>query len=113
MHILKQIVSYSIWSIIALLLAFVYIRIVLGAQQESSTVFMAMFSWLYEYTFVYIGVIIASTITFLFILIDVFYLNKKLKNSKVPIIFRFFIIVTISILVSVTHYMLEKVIDII
>lgn len=113
MSTFKRILVYFIWSLIAFLSAFIYMRVILGAKPESSSVFMAMFGWLYEYAFIYIGLIIGSIITFLFILTDAFYLNKRLKNSLKSTIIRFFIIIFIAVIVGLVHYILEKVIDVI
>ena len=113
MTILKQIINYFIWSLIAFLSAFVYVRIILGPKTESSSAFMVMFGWFYEYAFIYIGLIIGSIIFLLFILIDIFYLKKKLKTGISSLFIRFFIIIFITVFVGSMHYILEKVIDVI
>ncbi len=110
---LPKILSYFIWTLCAFLFAFVYMRIVLGGKPESSTGFMKMFDWIYEFAFVYIGTIIASIIMLLYALFDIFYLNKKLKNSASPTSIRLLVFIVICILVVVIHYVLEKVIDVI
>lgn len=88
-------------------------KIILGPQPNPSTGFMRIFDWLYEYVLVHIGLIIGSIIALLYILIDVFYLNKRLKNNSYSTIIRFLIVMTIAIVVGTTHYVLEKVIDVI
>ena len=108
-----RMLPYLLWILVAFLFAFGYMRIILGAQPASSTGFMKMFDWVYGYAFVSVGAIIASIIALLFILIDVFYLNKKLKNTTHPTIIRWLIIMTISIIVGASHYILEKVVDLI
>lgn len=113
MSTFKRILVYFIWSLIAFLSAFVYVRIILGPKPESSSTFMVMFSWLYEYTFIYIGLIIGSIITLFLILIDVFYLKNKFKIGVSSIFIRFFIIIFLTVIVVSIHYILEKVIDII
>ncbi len=88
-------------------------RIILGAKPEPSTGFMMLFELIYEYAFVYIGVIIGSIIASLYILIDVFYLNKRLENIAHSVIIRFLIMISISIMMGAIHYLLEKVVDVI
>jgi len=73
----------------------------------------SFFDWTYELIFVYVGLTIGSILALLFILTDVFYLNKKLQNNAHPTIIRFLTLIFIFILVAITHYVLEKVIDVI
>lgn len=114
MNILKKILNYSAYAIIAFFFAFAYMRIILGAKPEEPTSFlMHIFYLIYQFAFVRIGLIIGSIITLLYILIDVYYLNKKLKNSANSISIRILIIFVIAIIVAATHYILEKVIDVI
>ncbi|MFD2914169.1 hypothetical protein [Psychroserpens luteus] len=113
MSVLKRILNYGISTLIAFLCAFIYMHIILGTQPKPSTNFMRMFDWVYEYTFVYIGTIIGIIIAFLFILIDFFYLNHKLKNRRYSTVIRLIIIILIAVFVMTTHYILEKVIDVI
>jgi hypothetical protein len=113
MNILKRILNYFIWTIIALLLAFVYMYIILGSKPESSSILMAMFGWLYEYAFIIIGLIIGSIIAFLFVLADVFYLDKRLKNNVKSTLIRLLIIILFAIIICITHHIIEKVVDVI
>jgi hypothetical protein len=107
MSTFKRILVYFIWSLIAFLSAFVYVRIILGPKPESSSTFMVMFGWLYEYAFIYIGLIIGSIIALLFILIDLFYLKNKFKIGISSLFIRFFIIIFITVFVGSIHYILE------
>ena len=113
MSILKRILSYFIWTLIAFLCAFGYMRIILGAKPKPSTGIMILFDWVYGYALVYVGSIIGSIIAFLYIIIDVFYLNKKLKSRANSTIIRLLIVIIITVIVGTTHYLLEKVIDVI
>lgn len=114
MSTFKRILTYFAWTIIALLSAFVYMRIILGAKpEESESFFRIIFRIFYEYAFFHIGLIIGSVIAFLFILTDIFYLNKRLKSNMKATVLRFLIIIFITILVGIIHYVLEKVIDVI
>ncbi len=114
MKTLKQISTYLIWTAIALLLGIVHMWIVLEPNNESSSGLIQVFGDLiYEFVLIHIGLRIGSIIALLFILIDVFYLKRKLKNNTKSTIIRFLILLAIAVFVGITHYILEKVIDII
>jgi hypothetical protein len=113
MTILKQILTYLIWISVSFLSAFGYMRIILGPKPKPSTNWMRMFDGIHDYVMVYIGIIIGAIIALLYILIDIFYLKKKLKNNPKRTIIRFLIIIIIASIVGTTHYIFEKVIDII
>lgn len=113
MNILKRILTYLIWTIIAFLFAFGYVLIILGSKPEFTGILQVIFDAFYIYAFIYIVPIIGSLIALSFILIDIFYLKKRLKSKKYPIIIRLFIITGITILIGIIHYILEKVIDVI
>jgi len=114
MRVLKRILNYFIWTLIAFISAFGYTRIILGPKPEEDTGFLTfIFSLIYKFGFVRIGLIIGSIIALLFILIDVFYLNKRLNNSARSTIIRFLIVIGITMMIAAIHYILEKVIDVI
>jgi len=113
MKFLKQSLVYLIWVILALLLGIGYMWILLGPKGEVSTGFMHIFDLIYDLALVSIGLIAGSVIAFLFILIDIFYLKKKLKDNTKSTRIRFLILLIITVIVGVTHYVLEKVIDVI
>ena len=113
MKVIKQILAYLGWTVLALLLGITYMRVVLGQADEPSTGFLHIFDIIYDIALVYVGLIIGSIIALLFILIDAFYLKKKLKNSTKSTSIRFFMLLMITIVVGITHYVLEKVIDVI
>ncbi len=110
---LHKIWTYLIWVLLAFLIAFVYMRIILGTSPEPSSDFMRVLDFIYEYAFLHVGAIIGAIISVLFILIDVFYLNKKLRNASHPVLIRFSMLLSISVVIGVIHYILEKVIDVI
>ena len=109
----SRILNYIGWALLAFLIAFVYTRIILGAKPDPSTGLMKVLDFIYKYAFVYMGAIIGSIIATLYILVDVLYLSKRLKNTAHSTIIRLLIVITISIIVGTTHYMLERVVDII
>lgn len=114
MKILKQILAYIIWIALSLMLGIGNLRILLGSNIKNPSGFLQeMFSFFYNYGLIHVGLIVGVIIGILFILIDILYLKKKLKNSKKPTITRFIILLGITIIVGITHYILEKVIDVI
>jgi len=114
MSVFKQIIAYFFWTLIAIIIGFCYIRIILGPAQEGPTNFFTfIFNLMYEFVLVRIGLIIGSIIALLFILLDIFYLNKRLKNVKSAPAIRFLIVVFITFCVGAIHYVLEKVVDVI
>lgn len=111
MHIGKGILSYIIWFVTAFLLAFIYVRIILGAKPESSSFLMRLFGYIYDFVFLKIGIMIGSIVSFIFMVIDFFYLKRKLINGIKSTISRLFVLVLISLIVGTIHYVLKKVID--
>jgi hypothetical protein len=111
--ILKLITNYLIWILLAFLLAFIYVRIILGVKPVSSSFLMQMFGWFYEFAFLRLGLIIGSIVSLLFILIDVFYLKRKLAFVVNSTLIRLFVLAFITLITGIIHYVLEKVIDII
>lgn len=82
MKILKQILTYLIWLAIALLLGICHMYIVLGPQETGTDFLQVMGTIIYNYALVYVGLCVGAGIALVFILTDVFYLKKKLKQHK-------------------------------
>lgn len=112
-NILKQILAYSIWTLLALLSGICYMRVVLGPKVELSANFWKIFDWIHNYAMIHVGLMIGSVVALLFILIDVFYLKRKLSHDIKATIIRFLILLAIAIAVGTTHYILEKIVDVI
>lgn len=110
---LKQIVRYLTWIIIAILLGIGYMRIILGANTTSTNDVGYLFHIFYTWGLLHVGAIIGGVIAALFILFDVFYLKKKLSPNLPSITTRFKLLFTITLVVIIIHYLLEKVIDVI
>ena len=113
MNILKQIRSYLVWLIVSLLLGISHMLIILGPRPKPFKRFWRIFDWIYEIALFGVGAIIGFIIAFFFIILDVFYLKKKLANNRLKNVIRFVIIIVIAIVVGLIHYVCEKVIDII
>lgn len=109
----KQLLSYFIWTIISFLAAFGYMRIILGPKPKPAKGILKMFDWVYETAMIQVGSIIGLIIACIFILLDVFYLRKKLQHKPYSILTRFLILLAIATVVGATHYILEKVVDVI
>ncbi|WP_036153772.1 hypothetical protein [Maribacter forsetii] len=88
-------------------------RIVLGTPPESNDGKFSFASMVYEWALVQVGAIVGCIIALVFILLDVFYLNNKLQGNSKATLLRFLIISIIAVIVGITHYILEKVIDVI
>jgi hypothetical protein len=114
MPIVKQILSYCIWVLIAFISAFAYTRLILGPKpDESANFFMFIYSLIYNFGFIRIGLIIGSIISILYILLDVFYLKKRLIKTKYATLIRLLILMGITVVLGLIHYILEKVLDVI
>lgn len=113
MRILKQILAYLFWVLISYICAFGYLLVIFGTRPKSSTFFKKVYDFLFLLALEQIVLIIGLIIALLFILIDVFHLKRKLKNNSKRIIFRFLVIIIITLVVCATHYILEKVVDVI
>ncbi|SHH60185.1 hypothetical protein [Winogradskyella jejuensis] len=108
MLILRRLLAYCIWILIAFALAFLAMHMLL--DDESTLIGHGV---LKKIVILHIVPITGSIIAFLYIFFDILYLRKTLKNQKNAIYVRFLAIVTICVLVTAIHYVLEKGIDII
>ena len=114
MVIFKRVLAYLLWTIIAILFGFCYIRVIIGPPPEEATNFLDLiFNLIYQFAFIRLGLIIGGIIALLYIILDIFHLNKRLKDVKNAIAIRFLIIAFITVSVGIIHYILEKVIDVI
>ena len=113
MKTVKQILAYLLWIAIALLLGICHMFIVLGPKESGTGFLDVMGDIIYNYALVHVGLYVGAIIALVFILVDVFYLKKKLKQHSKSIIIRFVILVSLAVIIGITHYVLEKVIDVI
>lgn len=113
MKTLKQILTYLIWIAISLLLGIVYMRMVLGPNHISDGGVWYLLHLFYDYALFHIGVRVGAVIALLFILLDIFLLQKMLKHSIKSRVIRLGLLLLITALVAGIHYVLEKVIDVI
>jgi hypothetical protein len=104
MNTLKQILNYLIWVLLSLLLGVSYMRIILGPKKEESTGFWHLLNIFYDVALRHIGLRIGGAIALLFILVDIFYLKKKLKNNIKSIGIRFIVLLGITAMVAIILY---------
>ncbi len=112
---LNQNLTYLIWTAVAILISFGYVRMLIGPAPDEETFggFWFIAQVFYGYGLLYVGLAIGGIVALLFILIDIFYLKKRLKDRPRRTIIRLLVIVLITIIVAIVHYIFEKVIDII
>lgn len=113
MRFLKLILTYFIWTILSLLLGIGYMRLLLGPNDVSEEGMWYLLHLFYDIGLFHVGVWIGVTIASCFILFDVFYLRKKLKNNPKKTTIQLLNLLAITVVVAIVHYTLEKVIDVI
>lgn len=104
MNRLKQLLHYLIWIAVALILGIAYMRIVLGPNDEPSEGLMHLVDIAYDLALVHVGLRIGCVIAVLFVLIDLFYLKKKISNNFQGVLVRLVTIVLITTVVALTLY---------
>jgi len=114
MRILKQILIYLFWIGISFVSTFGYLWMYFGPEPDASQGFLDFVGlMIYRTIIVELVPILGTIIAVSFILTDIFYLKKKLKNNIKGILIRFLMIILLTLFVGLIHYILEKVIDII
>lgn len=113
MKTLKQILIYILWTLLAIILGIVYIRILAGSGVKTSSGLLNLLDMILDYALFLLGIAMGILIAILFIFTDVFYLKKRLKNNIKSTVIRFIMLLGITITVAIIHYLLEKVIDVI
>lgn len=113
MRFLKLILTYLIWTILSLLLGIGYMRLVLGPNDVSEDSWWYLLHLFFDIGLLHVGFWIGVAIGSCFILLDVFYLRKKLKNSPKKTTIKLVTLLAITGLIAIFHYFLEKGIDVI
>lgn len=113
MQILKHILTYLFWTVLSLLLGIGYMRLVLGANTVSEEGLGYLLHLFFTVGMIQVGLWVGGAIALCFVLLDVLYLRKKLKNNGKKTVIRLVILLIITVLVAIVHYLLEKVIDVI
>ncbi|WP_347374616.1 hypothetical protein [Aequorivita sp. Q41] len=113
MRILKHILTYLFWILLSLCIGIGYMRLLLGSNTVSEEGLGYLLHLFFDIGMIQVGLWVGSVIASCFVLLDVFYLRKKLKNNSKKTIIRLVVLLMISVLVAIVHYLLEKVIDVI
>jgi len=113
MRILKYILAYLFWTLLSLFIGIGYMRLVLGANTVSEEGLGYLLHLFYDIGMIQVGLWVGSAIALCFVLLDIFYLRKKLKSNPKRTVIRLAVLLMITVLVAIVHYLLEKVIDVI
>lgn len=113
MRILKHILAYLFWILLSLFIGIGYMRLLLGVNTVSEEGLWYLLHLFFEIGMIQVGLWVGAAIAICFVLLDVFYLRKKLKNNPKKMVIRLVALLTITVLVVIVHYLLEKVIDVI
>lgn len=115
MQLLKNILTYLLWALLAFFLGIVYVRLLIGdlPTEESYGGFGFLIRVFFTHGILLVGSQIGGIIALLFIGIDIFFLKKKLRNNPTKQVIRLGTLLGITAFVALVHYLLEKVIDII
>ena len=113
MQKIKNITTYFLWTILSIVCAFAYLRIVLGTVPTPTTDIGEAVFYTLAFFALQLGLILGFIIALVFVLTDIFYLKKKLENKPFKILIRFGVILSITVLVGIIHYILEKVVNVI
>ncbi|WP_219006554.1 hypothetical protein [Aquimarina litoralis] len=104
---------YIFWTMISIVLGICYMRILVGPFRITKEGLGYILYIFYNLGLFYVGLAVGVVIAFFFILLDVFYLRKKLQNKSASILLRLGFLFFIAAIVAGAHYILEKVIDVI
>lgn len=114
MKVIKPIFVYLGWILISLILGIAYMRLLLGENNfAKDSVTDHFFTVFYHWGIFYVGITIGIITAFLFIMTDVLIVKRKLTNKSKLTFIRIGVLLTIITMVTLLHYFLEKVIDVI
>lgn len=109
----KIIWDYAWWTMFALLLGIGYMYLVLGPLPETKNLWDFLFGKIYLFGLLRIGLIIGGIVAILFMLVDVFLINKRQIFGMHKVRVRMLALLIILVFVTTIHYLLEKTIDLI
>jgi hypothetical protein len=110
MKILTRIIEYLIWFLLSVFLGMGWMRIELGKPIEATSLF-AIFNCLHAFIIIWIGGFIGLISFILFVLIDLFYIKRKIKTERNQNFVRIFTILISSAIVTLIHYIIEFKLD--
>ncbi|WP_102795829.1 hypothetical protein [Bowmanella denitrificans] len=109
----KSLLEYLPWTLAALLLGVSYMHLILGSAPEQTSSLSFLISQLYLFALLYVGGAVGSILAVLFILFDVFYLQRNWQLSRHFFTIRAISMLFILVVVATLHYLLEKTFDVI
>lgn len=110
MKIITTIIKYLTWLLLNVFSGMGCIRIELG-KPPKATGFWVIFNGLYDFIIIWIGGFIGLVSFIPFVLIDQFYIKRKIETKLNQNIIRFFTVLILSTIVTLIHYVLEFVLD--
>jgi uncharacterized membrane protein YjjP (DUF1212 family) len=106
MKILKTITNYLIWLLISTFSGMGCMRIELGMPNEA-TGFFAILNGLDESIMIWIGGFIGLISFIPFVLIDIYYIKRKIETRPIQNVIRMFTVIILTIIITLIHYVLE------
>lgn len=113
MHMLKHILTYVLWTVLSLLIGISYMRLVFGPDTVSEEGWGYLWYLFFTVGTIQVGLWVGAVIAICFVVLDVFYLRNKLKSNPKKTLICLAVLLIITVLVALVHYLLEKVIDVI
>jgi len=111
--LIKHILTYLFWIVLSFLFGMIYMRLVLGPNDVSEDGYWYLLHLFFDIGLLHVGFWVGVVIASCFLVLDVFYLRKKLKNNPQKITIQLVVLLVITVSVAIVHYFLEKVIDVI
>ena len=113
MPTIKALITYLFWIVLSLITGIVYARCIINPNAVSEEGLWYLLHLFFEIGMLQVGFWVGLTIAICFILVDIFYLKKKLKNNHKKTLSRLVAFLIITVFVAIVHYILEKGIDVI
>ena len=110
MKIIITIIKYLTWLLLSVFSGMGCMRLELGKPPEATGLWV-IFNGLAEFVIIWIGGIIGLVSFIPFVLIDQFYIKRKIETELNQNIIRVFTVLILSTIVTLIHYVLEFVLD--
>ncbi|OUL60535.1 hypothetical protein [Flavobacterium sp. AJR] len=110
MKVTITIIKYVIWLLLSILSGMVWMRIELGKPIDATS-FFSIFNALYGFIIIWIGGFIGLVSFIPFVLIDLYYIKRKIQTKLNQNIARILAIIILSGIITLIHYVLEFTLD--